>query len=202
MRSRAAASMLKTAGFATVHSMHGGIRAWEGLSTPGQPEAGMAFFTMATRAEELTALAWFLEEGSRRFYEEVQQSLADSDVQMLLSGLVTAEEHHKASLENLYQTLTGSPPGKGFLSSLLPDAMPGDYMEGGVRVSEALTWTKGKSTKEFLELSMSLETASYDLYIKMERRVEGENAKKVFGLLANEEKRHLESLASLLDRKV
>jgi hypothetical protein len=77
----------------------------------------------------------------------------------------------------------------------------GDFMEGGVRVSEALMWTKGKSTKEFLELSMSLETASYDLYIKMERTMEEENAKKIFGLLANEEKRHLESLASLLDKK-
>ena len=202
MRSRAAASLLKTAGFATIHSMHGGIKAWEGLSTPGQPEAGMAFFTMAARAEELTALAWLLEEGSRRFYEEALRSFRDSDAQKLLSGLVTAEARHKASLENHYQTLTGSPPGKGFPSSLLPDATPGDYMEGGVRVSEALMWTKGKSTKDFLELSMSLETASYDLYIKMERRVEGENTKKVFGVLSREEKRHLEGLASLLDRKV
>lgn len=162
----------------------------------------MAYFTIAARAEELTALAWLLEEGSRRFYEEAQRSRADSDVQKLLSGLVSAEKHHKASLENLYQTLTGSRPGQGFPSSLLPDAMPGDYLEGGVRVSEALAWAKGKSTKEFLELAMSLEAASYDLYIKMERRVEGENSKKVFGLLANEEKMHLESLASLLDRKV
>ncbi len=198
MRSRAAASMLQTAGFATVHSILGGIRAWEGLTVPGQPEAGMAFFTMAAKAEELTALAWLLEEGSRRFYEEAQRSVADIDVQKLLSGLVTAEEHHKASLENLYQTLTGFLPGKGFPSSLLPDATPGEYMEGGMRVSEALEWAKGKSTKEFLELSMSLETASYDLYIRMERRVEGENAKKVFGLLANEERMHLESLTALL----
>ncbi len=198
MRSRAAASMLQTAGFATAHSMLGGIRAWEGLTAPGQPEAGMAFFTTAARAEELIALAWLLEEGSRRFYEEAQRFLADRDVQKLMSGLVTAEEHHKASLEKLYQTLTGSLPGKGFPSSLLPDASPGDYMEGGVRVSEALAWVKGKSIQEFLELSMSLETSSYDLYIKMERRVEGKNAKEVFGLLANEEKRHLESLAASL----
>jgi rubrerythrin len=194
--------MLQTAGFATVHSILGGIRAWEGLTTPGQPEAGMAFFTMAARAEELTALAWLLEEGSRRFYEEAQRSLKDSDVQKLLSGLVTAEGHHKASLENLYQNITGSPPGKGFPSSLLSDATPGDYMEGGVRVSEALAWVIGKNIQAFLELAMSLETASYDLYIKMERRVEGENSKRVFSVLSGEEKKHLESLASLLDRKI
>lgn len=202
MRSRAAASMLQTAGFTTVHSMLGGIRAWEGLTTPGQPEAGMAFFTMAARAEEFTALAWLLEEGSRRFYAEAQRSLKDSDVQKLLSGLVTAEGHHKTSLENLYQNITGSPPGKGFPSSLLSDATPGDYMEGGVRVSEALAWVKGKNIQAFLELAMSLETASYDLYIKMERRVEGENSKKVFSILSGEEKKHLEGLASLLDRKI
>jgi sulfur-carrier protein adenylyltransferase/sulfurtransferase len=202
MRSRAAASMLQTAGFATARSMLGGLRAWEGLTSPGQPEAGVAFFTLAARADELIALAWLLEEGSRRFYEEAQRSLADSDVQTSLSGLVSAEEHHKASLENLYQTLTGSLPGKDFPSSLLPAETPGDHMEGGVRVSEALTWIKGKSIQDFLELAMSLETASYDLYIKMERRIVGENSKKVFSVLSGEEKKHVESLASLLDRKM
>jgi rubrerythrin len=36
----------------------------------------------------------------------------------------------------------------------------------------------------------------------MERRMEGEDAKKVFSVLSREEKKHLLSLASLLDGKV
>jgi rubrerythrin len=182
--------------------MQGGIRAWEGMTASGPPEAGAAFFTMAAQAEELIALAWLLEEGSRRFYEEARKTLADSDTRKLLSGLVSAEQHHKASLENLFQSLTGAAPGPGFPSPLLPGATPGEYMEGGVPVSEALAWAMGKNVQEFLELSMSLEASSYDLYIKMERRMEGEDAKKVFSVLSREEKKHLLSLASLLDRKV
>jgi rubrerythrin len=49
---------------------------------------------------------------------------------------------------------------------------------------------------------MALETDSYDLYIKMGRRVEGAEAKKVFGRLVEEEKEHLARMAALLDRKL
>jgi rubrerythrin len=202
VRSRAAASILKAAGFSTVHSMQGGIRAWEGMTAPGPPEAGMAFFTMAATAEELIALAWMLEEGSRRFYEGVRPLLTENDGRDLFPGLASAEQSHKLSLEKLYETLTGAAPGDGFPSSLLSGAPENDYMEGGVRVSEALAWAQGKGVQEVLELSMSLEVASYDLYIKMEQRVEEVNAKKVFQALSNEEKAHLERLASLLGRTI
>ena len=36
--------MLASAGFGTVHSMEGGIHAWQGLTAAGPPEAGMSFF--------------------------------------------------------------------------------------------------------------------------------------------------------------
>ena len=44
--------------------MEGGIRAWKGLVAEGIPEAGMAYFSPATRPEEMIALAWLLEDGS------------------------------------------------------------------------------------------------------------------------------------------
>ena len=68
MRSRAAASILSDAGFGNVINMSGGINAWEGLKAEGVPESGMAYFSDSDRLEELAALAWMLEEGSRRFY--------------------------------------------------------------------------------------------------------------------------------------
>jgi rubrerythrin len=69
-------------------------------------------------------------------------------------------------------------------------------------VSEALKWAKGKTLKDILELSMSLETNSYDLYLKMERKVEGRNAKQVFQTLSEEEKKHLEQLTSLFNKRL
>jgi len=74
-------------------------------------------------------------------------------------------------------------------------------MEGGIRVDETLLWARDKDLHSILEFAISLETNSYDLYIKMGRRVEGD-ARKVFSLLADEEKRHLERLAALLEKEV
>jgi len=74
-------------------------------------------------------------------------------------------------------------------------------MEGGMLISEALKWSKGKNLNEILELSISLETNSYDLYLKMGRKVEGRSSKQVFEKLSEEEKRHLEQLTSLFLKK-
>jgi len=75
-------------------------------------------------------------------------------------------------------------------------------MEGGMLVSEALQWSKGKNLRDILELSMALESNSYDLYLKMERKVEGRKAKQVFRTLSEEEKNHLEQLTSLFNRRL
>jgi rubrerythrin len=194
--------MLATKGFREVSSMEGGIRAWEGLLAEGVPESGMAFFTVASRPEELIGLAWTLEEGSRKFYSEISSLLDDREAITLFQTLSAAEEHHKLSLMNLYKVLSGAEPDPGFPGSLIPAETSGDLMEGGVRVSEALTWAKGKVLVEVLELAISLETNSYDLYIKMERQMGDENSRRVFIHLSREEKEHLAWLAALLDKKL
>ena len=75
-------------------------------------------------------------------------------------------------------------------------------MEGGMSVSEALKWSEGKELKDILELSISLESNSYDLYLKMEQRAEDRNAKQVFKTLSEEEKNHLERLTSLFNTRL
>ena len=196
MRSRAAASVLRTAGFATVHSMEGGMHAWQGLTAAGAPEAGMAFFTVDSQPEELIALAWVLEEGSRKFYASVAGTRADSEAAKLFTELAAAEDHHKASLLGLYRDIANAEPGPDFPRGII--SAEEDRMEGGVKVREALAWAEGRDTRALLELSMALETDSYDLYIKMGRRVPGEKAKRVFDHLVEEEKQHLSRMAALL----
>jgi rubrerythrin len=190
--------MLLDAGFKEVFSMGGGISAWKGLVAGGPPDAGMAYFSDNEKTETLIALAWALEEGSRRFYAGLAESMNDHEAKNLFTDLITAEEHHKASLLALYHDAGGS----GAIESLLPDGAMGDIMEGGVRVSEALAWTAGKDAADVLDLSISLESNAYDLYIKIERTVKDDRSKRAFGLLAEAEKHHLDRMASLIEEKV
>jgi rhodanese-related sulfurtransferase/rubrerythrin len=201
-RSRAAAAILDDNGFSEVFNMSGGIREWEGLSAQGAPESGMAFFTPASTPEELIGLAWTLEEGSRTFYSLLSTSLDDAESRKLFLDLAGAEDHHKASLTDLYRSFSGREPAADFPLGLLQLEAPGDIMEGGMRISKAMEWLKGKGSDVALELAISLESNAYDLSIKMRRRMKDEKSRKVFHVLAAEEKTHLERLGKLLERKV
>ena len=200
-RSRAAAAILLEAGFSDVVSMDGGIHAWKGLVAAGPPEAGMAYFSGKERPEDLIALAWSLEEGSRRFYEEMARSLRDAEAADLFRGLVRAEDHHKAALVGLYREATGDTKAAAIPEMLFAGNAPGSVMEGGIAVEQALEWSKGKGVNDVLDLSISLESHAYDLYVKMERAMEGEGVKRVFQVLAAEEKVHLERMAMMLDQR-
>jgi rubrerythrin len=201
VRSRAAAVTLESAGFKQVYSLEGGIREWKGLVAEKTPESGIAYFSPATKPEEMVALAWFLENGSRRFYAEVSRRLNEADISDLYAELASAEERHQATLLDLYREFGGTPPNDGFPKSIISVENEDDVMEGGMRVSEALQWVQGKSTAAVLGLSLALETNSYDLYLTMERRLQDQPSSRVFRDLSGEEKQHLERLSSLLEER-
>lgn len=174
------------------------MRAWDGLAATGAPDAGMSRFPEEAPVEELISLAWSLEEESRKFYTELPSLLSDQDAVGLFHDLVIAEEHHQSMLADLGRRLTNSAAGAAFSGT----GTPGDVMEGGMKISDALNWVRGKKLTDVLDLAISLETNSYDLYIKMGRRGSDAKAKELFSLLSAGEKEHLERLAGLLDRKL
>jgi len=198
VRSRAAASILHDAGFKEAYNMEGGINAWHGGVAEGPPEAGMAYFSAAVSTEELIALSWMLEDGNRRFYSDVTDLLSDKEAIKLFGELATAEEHHKSSLLNTYLEITGKQEDTDFPASVIGEKPDKDVMEGGMSVSEALKWASGKDLRDILELSISLETNAYDLYIKMARKAGDDKSIKVFSTLAEEERHHLNRLSTLL----
>ena len=182
--------------------MEGGVTAWKGLMAEGAPQSGMAYFSPVTKPEELIALAWLLEDGSRKFYTELVSTLMDKEAKDLYHQLAKAEEHHQVSLLKLYEEFSGGASDLGFPESVIPPGKEGDVMEGGMLVDEALQWAKGKRTTDILELSLSLETNAYDLYLKMERETKDQRSARVFNVLSREEKQHLERLSSLLEKKI
>lgn len=196
MRSRAAAAVLSREGFKEAYSMEGGIRAWNGLRAAGPPDAGMAYFEPAKKPQEMIALAWILEEGACKFYGEMGKRAKGPDEAALFRELSDDEEKHKSSLFKIYQRRTGKDADPGFPRSLLSLESGVDYLEGGVVLNKALEWAQGQELKDILDFSVSLEVNAIDLYIKMERNVEGEDAKEVFQALSNQERNHLKRLTA------
>jgi rubrerythrin len=181
--------------------MEGGINAWRGRVARGVPEAGMAYFAPAAKAEELIALAWLLEEGSRKFYSAMAEMEKMPEAANLFKDLATDEGNHKACLFTLYQRKTGKESDSNFSHSLT-GAVPGmDYLEGGGGLKEALDWAKGKNLEEILDFSIALEVNAVDLYIKMERKMDEKNGKGLFQTLSNQERNHLERLSAALEKR-
>ena len=182
--------------------MGGGINAWKGLRAEGPPDSGMAYFAPATRPEELMALAWYLEQGSHSFYSELSRTLTDRVAKDLFKELSIAEERHQKTLSGLYRDFTGPAFAAEFPELVIPSPEKGEIMEGGMLVSEALDWAKGKVIRDILDLSISLEANAYDLHLRMKVRIEDPRSKEVFTVLSNEEKDHLDRLSSLLEQEI
>jgi rubrerythrin len=178
------------------------MNAWEGIVAEGPPESGMAYFEGTEKPEELIGLAWVLEDGSRKFYASLSDLSDDGDAKNLFRTLTDAEEHHKKSLLNLYGRISGKEPGDTFPGELISTRDIGDVMEGGMSVSEGVDWVERHGLRSALDLSVSLEANSYDLYIKMSRHIDDKRAQDVFKTLVTEEKYHLGKLTELMDKKV
>ena len=160
----------------------------------------MAYFEPATQTEEMIALAWKLEEGSRKFYGEMIKREKDQKAVNLFQELSKDEERHQSSLEEIFKRQTGKEPDSRFFDSLLA-AKPGeDYLEGGIRLVQALEWLEGKKLQDVLELAVSLEADAIDLYIKMERKAERQDSKEVFQALSNQEAIHLDRLGTFREK--
>lgn len=197
LRSLAATALLVHDGFAEVHRMEGGLHAWHGEVAEGAPEKELGFFARGHSAEEHAALAWMLEEGTRVFYAEVEKMVRDREAASLFRELISAEEHHKATLTALYEGLTGRPVPPGFPAGVVTEDA-GGLMEGGMTVADALESVRGRQVRDILDLAVHLETNAYDRYLLLRLELPDENARRVFEVLSDEEKRHLRKLDELL----
>ncbi len=194
-RSRSATGILLGSGFKNVLNMEGGISLYNGIVAAGSPEAGMFCFPESLNTGELAAVAWFLENGTIQFLKGVK----DIEFPAIVQELIEIKHSHKNRLRKLYSDLTGKAPAPDFPLSVL--GVPAeDIMVGCVKVSSALEWARGKKIYDILELLISLEANTYDLYLKLGRSVKPDEARRLFTILSGEEQHYIEQLSSAFEK--
>lgn len=190
--------MLSNRGFDAT-SMNGGIDAWNGLVSKASVGQGMYLIDGDETVEEIIALAYGLEEGSRRFYRELAERSAAPEAKGLFETLHDAEIRHEERLWERFRALAGKVGERQeFERTLVPRAL-----EGGNTPDQMLSRHPGagKESGESLDLAMALETDALDLYLRMADSFEDTDIQTVFLDLAGEERTHLEKLGGLRGRK-
>jgi rhodanese-related sulfurtransferase/rubrerythrin len=194
--SRAAIQVLLKAGFKEVYALRGGLHAWLYGTATGLPKQLTSLLAEAGSAEDQALRAWQIEETTRQFYEEMADSLEEPQIAGLFAELAAAESHHKATLQALWEALAGQAAGEIF-SAL--DRFDNEIMEGGMRLSEALEWAGHNSTSRILDFAMALELNAYDHYLYLHRNSEDPDSRRLFEIMADEERHHLRELGKSLE---
>jgi rubrerythrin len=198
-RSRSGVGILNGGGLDDVYNMEGGILAYNGLVAAGPPEAGVFCFSEKMTPEQLIAMAWYIEDGSHQYFDFLKNITQDNEINTNLVSLIGHKMAHKKSLSQLFVKISGQTANENFPTSVL-QRPPHRVMAGCVSVSEAVDWSKTKDISDILDLLMALEANTFDLYLKLGRRVESDRARKVFMELSEEEARHLENLSSVFEK--
>ena len=175
--------------------MNGGIDAWNGLVSKAGVGQGMYLLEGNETVEEIVALAYGLEEGSRRFYRELAERSAAPEAKRLFETLHEAELRHEERLWERYRALAADSGERlAFEKTIVPRAL-----EGGETPEQVLARypEAGHGFTESLDLAMALETDALDLYLRMADAFDDADIRSVFIDLAAEERMHLERLGSL-----
>jgi rhodanese-related sulfurtransferase/rubrerythrin len=198
-RSRAAAQFLQGRGFRQVFNLKGGIKAWQGHAAAGPAEMGMAALKGDETAAQAIVTAYALEAGLAEFYRQIAVTSDDPDVSALLHELAGIEDLHKDRLFALYADVQGEAPDRtGFESNTVFKAMEGGYTSDAfIRENRnAMATTSG-----VLAISMMLEAQGMDLYMRYAEKSADQKTRDIFLGLAEDEKAHLQFLATLMERE-
>jgi len=202
VRSRGAAAVLEQAGFCRVFNMNGGIRVWQGGVARDDDSVLKAWFAPAITPEQHLALAWYLEEGNRQLYRELAQREDLASLAGLMSELGEAEARHQATLAALYQGIAGVDAVPDFPVGILDEEPEGPMLEGGLTLAEVREWGRDKEAADILELGMAMELNAYDRYLLLRRQAKDESVRRVFEVISDEEKHHLERLSAAYEENL
>ncbi len=199
-RSQMGAQLLLHEGFREVFHLIGGLEAWEGSTANGPVQFHLQFVRGSESPEEIIKLAYRMEEGLKRFHQEVKARTENEELSQILRELIRAEEKHKEALLKLVPT-EGE---RERIVQELSEVSQSDLMEGGMGISDFLEQNQRFLTtvKGYLELAMMVETQALDLYLRMGDASQHEITQNILFEIGEEEKKHLGILGRFMEQKV
>ncbi len=199
-RSLVAAQMLIGLGYREVYNLEGGIQAYKGEKASGAREFNLDLIRGDETPSEIIRLAFGMEKCLELFYLTMLKKSQDQELLELFQSLARVEEHHQQTLQEEYAKV--APEGQN-LAELESPAVQ-EIMEGGFRMKEFMEANAPhlKKVSEVLELAMTLETQSLDLYLRFADRCSVKRTKVILFQLAKAENAHLARLGSLLEEKL
>lgn len=132
---------------------------------------------------EIISYAKIAEDNARQFYLDAAAKATQSNVRELLEALAAQEQKHKEYLEELDNKLKAK--------STIPEVHEKVKNLGYSKMIEAPALDADAGYKEIIEVAMVKEKEAIDTYEHLFHYVDDEDAKKLFGLLLEEEKKHL-----------
>lgn len=196
-RSRVAAQMLSGKGFKKVYNMSGGIKAWQGKEAVGPQDLGLHIFSDMENPCDVLKIAYSLEQGLREFYLGMEKESERKEVKSLFATLAEIEIKHQEEILAAYGEYCTEPVDRQTFEL----EVEAHAMEGGLSTEEYLDLFDPdlSSEKDVISLAMSIEAQAHDLYMRLGARLENIQAKEAVNKIANDEKKHLESLGRLMD---
>lgn len=161
---------------------------------------GMTLLRGDETAEEIIVLAYGMETGLRDFYRLMAHHTKENKVVDTFTKLADIEDIHKKKLFQLY----------GHLNSSISDMKTFEentvnkVMEGGGSVEEFVDRNRDmiNTVPTVLELAISIEAQSLDLYLRYSEKSSDGETKTVLFEIAEEEKSHLATLGRLMDESL
>jgi len=201
-RSLMAARLLSNQGFGEVYQVQGGINAWEETTASGPVAFHLRYVKGDEAPQEVIGIAYQMEEGLRRFHQEIQEKTADPDLRDLLTRLIKAEETHKSNLLELLETVIKGDQKAGAVMASL-STTDQNLMEGGIDLAEFMHQNERylETVPGYLEIAMMVETQALDLYVRMASESINPITRAVLFRIGDEEKTHLAMLGQYLERR-
>lgn len=196
-RSRVAAQVLAAKGFKEVMNLSGGIKAWNSQKAVGPEDLGLSLFSGKESPEETLLTAYSLEEGLREFYLSMAAQVKAENARRLFDKLSAIEVKHQDRIFSEYLRISGA----AVTREEFAEKVVAPAMEGGLTTQEYLRLYQPdlEVTAEVISLAMAIEAQALDLYQRAADRSQTDESKKVLMQIANEERAHIEQLASLFE---
>lgn len=189
VRSKSACQILSGLGINSIYNMKGGIVAYNGEQVEGNVDSGLEFF-LGRDFESAYELVFTMEAGLKNFYLTLADETEKEEEIKMFNKLARFEESHMAKLAGKFGTVSFDPN----LS----------VTEGGLDIEQMIDYfgDQLKSRERILQLAMKLEAQAFDLYSRLAREEQEEEADSFYKSMAAEERHHMQILSKEMDKLV